>query len=61
MHHLPDEAEDVFGVVFAVGVVGDAAAFVGGDLVSIDDPLQGGGSLSGTRRFRVHSGQYRSR
>ena len=40
MHHLADEAEDVFGVIFAVGVVGDAAAFVGGDLVLIDDPLQ---------------------
>ena len=29
MHHLADEAEDVFGIVFAVGVVRDAAAFVG--------------------------------
>lgn len=29
MHHLADKAEDVFGVVFAVGIVGDAAAFVG--------------------------------
>jgi len=28
MHHPADEAKDVFWVVFAVEVVGDAAAFV---------------------------------
>ena len=45
---LADEAEDVaFGVrVFgrgdAVGVVGDTGALVGGDLVLVDDPLEGG-------------------
>ena len=39
---LADEAEDVVGVVFAVGVVDDAGAFVGGDLVLVDDPFQGG-------------------
>ena len=39
---LADEAEDVFGSVFAVGVVDDAGAFVGGDLVLVDDPIEGG-------------------
>jgi len=39
---LADEADDVFGVVGAVGVAGDAAAFVGGHLVLIDDPIEGG-------------------
>ena len=42
MDDLADEAEDVFGVVFAVGVVGYAAALVGGDLVLVDDPFEGG-------------------
>ena len=41
MDDLADEAEDVFGVVFAVGVVGYAAALVGGDLVLVDDPVEG--------------------
>ena len=30
------------GIVGAVGVVGDAAAFVGGDLVLVDDPFKSG-------------------
>lgn len=38
---LADEADDVFGVVFAVGVVDDAAALVGADLVLVDDPFEG--------------------
>ena len=39
---LTDEADDVFGVVGEVGVGGDAAALVGGDLVLVDDPIEGG-------------------
>lgn len=37
-----DEADDVFVVVGAVGVLADAGAFVFGDLVHFDDPVQGG-------------------
>jgi hypothetical protein len=37
---LADEAEDVAFVVFAVGVVGDAGAGVGGDAVLVDDPFE---------------------
>jgi hypothetical protein len=32
----------VFGIVGAVGVVGDAAAFVGADLILVDDPVERG-------------------
>jgi hypothetical protein len=39
---LADESEDVLGVVFAVGVVDDAGARVGGDAVLVDDPFEGG-------------------
>ena len=39
---LADEAEDVLRVVFAVCVVGDAAAFVGGNLVLVEDSFEGG-------------------
>jgi hypothetical protein len=39
---LANEAEDVLGVVFAVGVVDDAGAFVGGDLILVDYPFEGG-------------------
>lgn len=39
---LADEAEDVLGVVFAVGVVDDARAGVRGDAVLVDDPFEGG-------------------
>ena len=39
---LGDEAEDVPGVVGAIGVVGDAAAFVRADLVLVNDPFEGG-------------------
>jgi len=39
---LADEADDVFVVVFAVGVGLDAGAFVFADLVLVDDPLEGG-------------------
>jgi hypothetical protein len=38
---LADEAEDVAFVIFAVGVVGDAGAGVGGDAVLVDDPVEG--------------------
>jgi hypothetical protein len=38
---LADQADDVLGIVVAVGVAGDAAALVGADLVLIDDPFQG--------------------
>ena len=37
---LADEADDVFFVVGVVGVAGDAAAFVGADLVLVDDPIE---------------------
>lgn len=37
---LADEADDVFGVVGVVGVARDAAAFVGADLVLVDDPIE---------------------
>jgi hypothetical protein len=39
---LLDEAEDVGGVVGAVGIVDDAGAWVGGDAVLVDDPFEGG-------------------
>jgi len=39
---LPYEADNVFGIVGAVGVGGDAGAFVGGDLVLVDDSFEGG-------------------
>ena len=39
---LAEEADDVFGVVGAVGVVGDAAAFVGAHLVLVNHPFEGG-------------------
>ena len=39
---LADEAEDVLGVVVSVGVVDDVGALVGGDLVLVDDPFEGG-------------------
>ena len=39
---LADETEDVLVGVFAVGVVDDAGAGVGGDAVLVDDPFEGG-------------------
>jgi len=39
---LGEEADDVFGVVEAVRVVGDAAAFVGAHLVLVNHPFEGG-------------------
>jgi len=39
---LADEADDVLGVILAIGVGDDAGAFVGGDLVLVDDPFEGG-------------------
>ena len=39
---LGDEAEDVFWIVLAVGVVDDAGARVGGDAVLVDHPFEGG-------------------
>jgi hypothetical protein len=41
---LAEEADDVFGVVGAVGVESDAAAWVFGDLVLVDDRCCSGGS-----------------
>ena len=38
---LTDEADDVLGIVLAVGVVDDAGAFVGGDAVLVDYPFEG--------------------
>lgn len=40
-HHLADEADDVFGIVGAVGIGANAAALVLADLILIDHPLQG--------------------
>ncbi len=37
---LADEADDVLFIVGIVGVAGDAAAFVGADLVLVDDPFE---------------------
>jgi len=39
---LGDETEDVRRIVFAIGIVGDAAAFVRRGLVLVDDPFEGG-------------------
>jgi hypothetical protein len=39
---LADEAEDVFLIVVAVGVIGDAGALVGGDLILVNHPFQRG-------------------
>ena len=39
---LAYQPHDVFGIVFAIGVGGDAATFAGGDLVLVDDPVEGG-------------------
>lgn len=38
-YHLLDKADNVVGVVIAVGIVGDAAAFVGADLILVDNPV----------------------
>ena len=50
---LAEEAEDVLGVAFAVGVVDYAGAGVGGDAVRVDDPFGGGargGGVGGVLR-----------
>ena len=39
---LGGQADDVLGVVGAVGVAGDVGAFVGGHLILVDDPVEGG-------------------
>lgn len=39
--HLADEANDVFGIVLAVGIVDDAGTLVSGDAVLIDGPFKG--------------------
>lgn len=39
---LLDQLEDVLRVVVAIGVVGDAGTLVGGDLVLVDNPVEGG-------------------
>jgi hypothetical protein len=41
-NNLTKEADDILGVVSAVGVAGDAAPFVGADFVLVDEPFQGG-------------------
>jgi hypothetical protein len=38
---LADEADDVFLIIRVVWVAGNAAAFVGGDLILVDDPIEG--------------------
>lgn len=38
---MADKADDVFFIIRVVGVAGDAAAFVGADLVLVDDPIEG--------------------
>ncbi len=38
---LADKADDVLGIVGAVGVVDDAGAGVGGDAVLVDNPFEG--------------------
>lgn len=40
-HHLLDQADDVRWIVVAVGIVGNAAAFVGADLILVDNPVEG--------------------
>jgi hypothetical protein len=37
---LAHEADDVFFIIGVVGVAGDAAAFVGADLILVDDPIE---------------------
>lgn len=38
---LANEAQDLFGIVVRVGVIGDAGELVGRDLVLVDHPFQG--------------------
>ena len=40
-YNLLDQANDVRWIVVAVGIVGDAAAFVGADLILVDNPIEG--------------------
>src|SRR5208282_3694430 len=40
--HLSDQADDVLRIVGAIWIVGDAASFVGRDLILIDDPFECG-------------------
>ena len=40
LDHLPDQADDIFRIVGAVGVGFDAAKFVLGHLILIDDPIE---------------------
>jgi hypothetical protein len=39
---LADKSHNVLRIICAVGVVGDAAAFVGADLILVDDPVERG-------------------
>ena len=41
-HYLTNQPHDVLRIIRAVGIVGDAAAFVGADLILIDDPFERG-------------------
>jgi len=41
-YDLADEADDVFGVVFAVGIVDNAGAGIGGDAILVHDPFEDG-------------------
>jgi hypothetical protein len=36
---LPYQTQNILRVIVPIGIVGDAAAFVGGDLILIDDPF----------------------
>ncbi len=40
-YNLADEADDVLGIVVAVGVIDYAGALVGGDAVLIEHPFEG--------------------
>jgi hypothetical protein len=41
-NYLSNQPRNVLRIICAVGVVGDAAAFVGADLVLVDDPVERG-------------------
>ena len=40
--YLAEQAGDVWFVVLAIGIVSNAAAVVGSDLILVDHPFQGG-------------------
>ena len=59
--YFGEEAEDVLRVVGAVGVVGDAAAFVGLDAVLVDDPFEGRAVAAAVAISRPRPGTDRGR